>query len=1419
MKYSRMKTLVVLVLSIMLSVTGVAAASVQEQSGKEVGMPIGERVGQPDLNILTGWDIQYDKTEDITINTEMKLRFEWAMESDITQEIQVGDYFEFKLPEELKSKREHHGVFAKGIFVVDTEGNVRITFTEPIDEMGDISGFIEFEGSLNELIIEGPGKITIKSPVSDEESVELIIKPETKFSAIEKSVVHPGDDATDIKWWIDINKSYETLTNPVIKEYLPEGLTLSDLDSIKVYPLYLNLDGSEKTPAHGEAYDASLVRVETDPDTGLITIKLINPDGSDVILEGPLAIEVNTVIDKDKQLFEGGSVSFTNEATLEADDLDETIKSSSSVTVDYAKLLEKTQVKYDPLKQEVEWLVKYNYGNKQLGKTVLEDTYSEGLMLDRTRFTIVDKEGNALEENTHYKINETGNTFEIEFLIDVNEAYDIKYVTKVKDGVLITDDVTFNNTIKTKVDDKEYQSGSDIRFKGQMIDKTASMPNYDEKTISWTIDINKNEYLMKHASLNDRYVNLGLSLKESTLKVIDLSQDGKTLILGEDYTFVKVFDEQGVELGFDLQFIGDYEPTSSRLKITFTTDYDVNDLASYSLGWLENSAQLNWTDQYDENHINKDNDSKLLNQSALNNGAKSGSYNAQSKLITWQVDVNYNLEDLKEASLTDAITKGQVYVENSLRIYTYDVAANGNIHNVQEITDLSIFDIEYPSLDNEQTLKVGLPDGMVRYRIVFDTEIENNEIAKEYSNTAILHNKGFKDRHLSASVEIRYGQSYTSKTGEQDGDIIKWSVKVNQSQSTLADAVLFDESSSNQIFIESSFGLYPVKVHENGTYDVLRDQALVLGVDYTLEFTTLKDHSQTFKLVFADTIDLTYVLEYESLINAEAAPEIKVQNKITMNGNGISYQDGEGSSEILIDVSESDGGIVGTKGSFKIQKLGEDDQPLEGVVFDLYNRKGVKVASHTTDENGYIHFESLVYGKFELKEVMTLPGYVISDILFDGIEIVIDAKSSRDDFVMTLNNHMNRTEISKVDIHKNLVSGSIFDLELLVDGSYELVQENLEVTSGRIEIKGLAVGNYRLIERVSASDYILNTESLFFEVLADGNGQAIDNSVEFTNYQGSVELIKFDMEGNLLEDVEFDLYTEDDQIVSKGLLTDDQGRIEVLDSLAPGNYYFKEVRSVDGNIVNETPLTFTITDRAAGVPELVQLIATNGKGSVTFKKVDANNKPLSGVMFDLYDQSSGDIIGSVVSDSDGVVRVDQLIPGLYYFEEVKSLDGYIINSEKIKFVVPEYTYEATTLIELSDFINYQGSISIDKVDPQGLALDGASFELRDADGILVSNQMSVDGKVVFNNLKPGSYTLKEVGAPTGYMLDEAAYDFVIPETFEGEYIGEFIRVINHEIPVTELPPTGVTSQSLIASLMMIGVGIFLVYTKQRKENY
>lgn len=71
-------------------------------------------------------------------------------------------------------------------------------------------------------------------------------------------------------------------------------------------------------------------------------------------------------------------------------------------------------------------------------------------------------------------------------------------------------------------------------------------------------------------------------------------------------------------------------------------------------------------------------------------------------------------------------------------------------------------------------------------------------------------------------------------------------------------------------------------------------------------------------------------------------------------------------------------------GKIKVYKTdGKTKTPLEGVVFEVFNKDGKIVSTITTDSNGIAITEDLEYGDYTVKERTAKDGYVLDDTMHE----------------------------------------------------------------------------------------------------------------------------------------------------------------------------------------------------------------------------------------------------------------------------------------------------------------------------------------------------------------------------------------------------------------------------------------------------
>ncbi len=445
----------------------------------------------------------------------------------------------------------------------------------------------------------------------------------------------------------------------------------------------------------------------------------------------------------------------------------------------------------------------------------------------------------------------------------------------------------------------------------------------------------------------------------------------------------------------------------------------------------------------------------------------------------------------------------------------------------------------------------------------------------------------------------------------------------------------------------------------------------------------------------------------------------------------------------------------------------ESGQPLEGAWFRIRylggtsGTGGTVVGEYRTSSNGTIVVTCLKAGTYVCEEISAPDGYVITD----AAETVYLSGKDQDVITVTFGNDKMG---SLLIIKKDAVTGvPISDVEFLItdsDGSVIGTANGKYVTdsAGTIRIDGLTPGMTVIAKEVRAKDgYILDDTPQSVKIKRNSV-----MTLEFRNQpKGGVLVKKVDAVTNApISDVEFLVTDSDGNLIGNAngkFVTDSAGTFTITDIIPDTTLIIKETRTKDGYILDDTPQTVKVKSNEVVTVEF----RNQPKGNLIVVKQDSVTKaPLEGVQFKIVyangsyvDADSGTLssTGLYWTDKDGKIALSG-ISGTVVVTEVETIPGYTIDENSRTQTVVVDPNDTQTLY----FYNTPtGGLQIIKSDESsGKRISGVRFEVRKVNGEIVGTYTTdSDGVIYLSEAESGWYTVTELKAAPGYLLDTASH--------------------------------------------------------------
>ena len=265
-----------------------------------------------------------------------------------------------------------------------------------------------------------------------------------------------------------------------------------------------------------------------------------------------------------------------------------------------------------------------------------------------------------------------------------------------------------------------------------------------------------------------------------------------------------------------------------------------------------------------------------------------------------------------------------------------------------------------------------------------------------------------------------------------------------------------------------------------------------------------------------------------------------------------------------------------------------------------------------------------------------------------------------------------------------------------------------------------------------------------------------------------------------------------------------------IQGLNTGKWYVQETKAPEGYIPDNKTLEIYINEAN------ITLDIKNSKyGSAEVLKIDENNNPIQGAKFTLYNGNTildkNIITTDLISDNNGKINISNLLPGNYTLVETEAPDGYIMNNEFIYFEVK--AYETTKITHINETVGY-GEIDIVKKDAvTKQQLNGAKIGIysdSEFKNLIREVTTSSENIISINDLRPGTYYVKELEAPQGYLLDSAPKKVILEKNQKAQV--EFLNSKNYST-------AGNYANILISGFSVLFIGIALMFINKRKINH
>lgn len=467
-------------------------------------------------------------------------------------------------------------------------------------------------------------------------------------------------------------------------------------------------------------------------------------------------------------------------------------------------------------------------------------------------------------------------------------------------------------------------------------------------------------------------------------------------------------------------------------------------------------------------------------------------------------------------------------------------------------------------------------------------------------------------------------------------------------------------------------------------------------------------------------------------------------------------------------------------GSLTIQKADKDGKRLLGAEFKIYAAKDKareNPITLITDSSGKAVKTGIPYGSYVAIESRAPEGYELDNTEhnFDIPQKDEDGKVTEvEDVTISVTNVKSRYALRIIKVDKDNSEIRLAGARFAVSGGSFYI-EAVTGEDGTVTVEVPEKGKYLITELEPPAGYTIDPETYTVEVKAhsadDVNIAAIHKSQD---HQTRVELTKVNEKGQQLEGAEFSIfdaegkqavkfkkegsvytYSEDGNVTA---IT--AGNAEIV-GLPVGSYILRENKAPKNYIPMENMSFHVRADLYDKALKLTVVNLPHEKGVAVLKE-DPDGTRLKGAEFALYNADDTEI-RKVTTNNAGVALFTGLNPGSYYIKETKAPAGYKPLDKRFGFIIDAngdlrgdgFSGDGLyTLTVENSPLEYGFQVKKVSTNDEKLVLPGAEFRILGG-GLDERYTTGADGLTKLITLPIGEYTLTEMKAPEGYVINGA----------------------------------------------------------------